>query len=63
MIPIFITNGYYRGDAMITAKNHGIILWNGEQISEDVAKYFDLSIFITNGKIDEDKLEDYLNNL
>lgn len=63
LIPIFITNGYYRGDTMITAKNHGIILWNGEQISEDIAKYFDLSIFITNGKIDEDKLKDYLNNL
>ncbi len=63
LIPIFITNGYYRGDTKITAKNHGIILWNGEQISEDIAKYFDLSIFTTNGKIDEDKLKDYLNSL
>jgi len=63
LIPIFITNGYYHGDTKITAKNNGIILWNGEQISEDIAKYFDLSIFITNGKIDEDKLKGYLNNL
>lgn len=63
LIPIFITNGYYCGDAKITAKNNGIILWNGEQISEDIAKYFDLSNLIANGKIDEDKLKDYLNNL
>lgn len=63
LIPIFITNGYYREDTRITAKNHGIILWNGEQISEDIAKYFDLSILITNGKIDGDKLKDYLNSL
>lgn len=63
LIPIFITNGYYREDTRITAKNHGIILWNGEQISEDIAKYFDLSILITNGKIDGDKLKDYLSSL
>ncbi len=63
LIPIFITNGYYRSGAKTTARNHGIILWNGEQISEDIAKYFDLSNFTTNGKIDEDKLRDYLDNL
>lgn len=63
LIPIFITNGYYGIDARITAKNHGIILWNGEQISEDIAKYFDLSVFITDDKIDRDKVRNYLNSI
>lgn len=64
LIPIFITNGYYRKDARITAKNYGIILWNGEQISEDIAKYFDLSLILSNnGKIDRDKVRNYLNSI
>jgi hypothetical protein len=61
LIPILITNSYFGGDAVSTAKEYGIILWNGEQISEDIVRYFDLSEFISNGKIDIEKFRTYLN--
>ncbi len=63
LIPIFITNGYYRGDAIHTAENYGLVLWNAEQISGDIAKYFGLSVFIKDSKIAEYKLREYLNSL
>lgn len=61
LIPILITNGYYRGDTINTAANYGIIIWNGEQISEDIARYFDLTDFVSNRKIDKEKFRNYLN--
>jgi len=63
LIPIFITNGHYCPDSILTATNHGIILWNGEQISEDIATYFDLSLVVIDGKINEEKFRRYLENL
>jgi len=61
LVPIFITNGYYRRDALKTAENYGVIIWNGEQISEDLAKYFNLTYFVSNGRIDKEKFRNYLN--
>jgi hypothetical protein len=64
LMPIFITNGYYGEDATITGNEHGVILWNGEQISEDIARHLDLSPFlITGDKIELDRLRAYLNSL
>jgi len=61
LVPIFITNGYYRRDALKTAENYGIIIWNGEQISEDLARYFNLADFVLKGRIDKEKFRNYLN--
>lgn len=61
LVPIFITNGYYRRDALKTAENYGVIIWNGEQISEDLAKYFNWTDFVSNGRIDKEKFRNYLN--
>lgn len=61
LVPIFITNGYYRREALKTAENYGVIIWNGEQISEDLAKYFNLTDFVSNERIDKEKFRNYLN--
>lgn len=63
LIPIFITNGYYCEDTTITAKNHGVLLWNGKQISEDIARHSNLSILNTDGEIEPDRLRGYLDGL
>ena len=61
LVPIFISNGYYRKNALKTAENYGVIIWNGEQISEDLAKYFNWTDFVSNGRIDKEKFRNYLN--
>ncbi len=63
LIAVLITNGYYREDAKITAMDYGIVIWDGEQICEDIAKYFDLSPFLSNGVIDKEKFIRYLDSL
>lgn len=60
LIPIFITNGSYGNETILTAENGGIILWNGIQISEDLARYFYSKEFFTNDKIDEGQFKAYL---
>ncbi|MCD6099165.1 MAG: restriction endonuclease [Candidatus Marinimicrobia bacterium] len=63
LISVFITNGHYSSESINMAQEYGVILWNGDQISEDIARYLDLSAFIVDGKIDYKKFREYINRV
>ena len=50
VLPVFITNGSYEPKTLEFAAGTPLILWNGEQISEDLSGWEALTEIIKNSK-------------